>query len=195
MKTSPTPRHNPSRGFSLIELMVVVAVSAVLIAVAAPGLTDMATSAKLNFESDRWVATAQQGRSEAIKRNRVVTMCAWTGATDDNDQPVCATSGGAEVWSSGWVIGYLETPTDPDTWTVTERFPATASGYRMEVTSGTNAVYGVAFQPSGVGSTTATTTVCRSKPAGDLQQRTIALSATGRTTVSKTPRTTACPTS
>jgi type IV fimbrial biogenesis protein FimT len=184
-------KNGASRGFSLIELMVVVTVAAVLIAVAAPGLTDMATSAKLNAEGDRWVATTQQARSEAIKRNRVVTMCAWTGALDANDQPVCATSGGAQAWGSGWVVGF----TDAGTWTVIERSPATASGYRMEVTSGSNAVYAVAFQPSGVGSGTATATVCRSTPAGNLQQRTIQLSITGRTTLNKTPRTTACPTS
>lgn len=174
-----------SSGFSLIELMMVVAVAAVLIAVAAPNLTDMATSGKLNSESERWIASAQLARSEAIKRNRVVTLCAST------DGITCVTAGGAQVWSSGWVIGY----TEGSTWTVIERSQATASGYRLEVASGTDPVYAVAFQTSGVDSTTATAMVCRSKPAGNLQQRTIALSTTGRTTLSKAPRTTACPTS
>ncbi|MBS4011751.1 MAG: GspH/FimT family pseudopilin [Roseovarius sp.] len=178
-------RSEPSCGFSLIELMVVVAVSAILIAVAAPNLADMATSAKLNSQSDRWRASAQLARSEAIKRNRPVTVCAST------DGSACATAGGAQVWSSGWVVGY----TEGTTWTVLEQSPAAASGYRMEVASGATPVYSLVFQPSGVNSTGATAMVCRSKPAGNLQQRTITLSITGSTTLSKTPRTTACPTS
>lgn len=193
--TRPAPAHEaqraslrnkrPSNGFSLVELMVVVAVSAILIAVAAPNLADMATSAKLNSQSDRWRASAQLARSEAIKRNRPVTVCAST------DGSACATAGGAQVWSSGWVVGY----TEGTTWTVLEQSPAAASGYRMEVASGATPVYSLVFQPSGVNSTGATAMVCRSKPAGNLQQRTITLSITGSTTLSKTPRTTACPTS
>jgi len=181
------PLRGPSRqtGFTLIELMVVVAVSAILIAVAAPNLTDMATSAKLNSISDRWMASAHLARSEAIKRNRLVTLCAST------DGSTCATSGGAQVWSSGWVIGH----TVAGTWTVIEQEAALASGYRLEVASGATPIYSVVYQPTGVDSTTATATVCRSKPSGNLQQRSIDLSITGRTQLSKAPRTTACPTS
>lgn len=172
-------------GFTLVELMVVLAVSAILIMVAAPNLTDMATSAKLNSESDRWIASAHLARSEAIKRNRLVTLCATT------DGSTCATSGGAQVWASGWLIGH----TVAGTWTVLAQEAATATGYRLEVASGTTPVYAVVFQPTGVDSTTATAVICRSKPSGNLQQRTIQLSTTGRTQLSKTPRTTACPTS
>ncbi|MDP2419568.1 MAG: GspH/FimT family pseudopilin [Hydrogenophaga sp.] len=184
---SSKPLRGSSRqtGLTLIELMVVVAVSAILIAVAAPNLTDMATSAKLNSISDRWMAAANLARSEAIKRNRLVTLCAST------DGSTCATAGGAQVWASGWLIGH----TVAGTWTVIEQEAALASGYRLEVASGGTPIYSVVFQPTGVDSTTATAMVCRSKPSGNLQQRTIDLSITGRTQLSKAPRTTACPTS
>lgn len=185
--TTASQQRAPHRmaGLTLIELMVVVAIAAILIAVAAPNLTDMATSAKLNAESDRWMASAQLARSEAIKRNRRVTMC----ATADGD--TCATAGGAQAWTSGWLIGH----TVGSTWTVIEREAAIATGYRLEVASGTTPVYAVVFQPTGVDSTTATAMVCRSQPTGNLQQRTVQLSTTGRTQLSKAPRTTACPTS
>ena len=172
-------------GFSLIELMVVIAISAILITVAAPSLTDMATSAKLNSDSSRWIASAQLARSEAIKRNRRVTMCPTT------DGDTCATSGGAKVWSSGWLVGH----TVGSTWTVLQREAALSTGYRMEVTSGNTAVYALVFQPSGVDSTAATSIICRSSPSGSLQQHAIQLSTSGRTQLSKALRTTACPTS
>jgi type IV fimbrial biogenesis protein FimT len=178
-------QHQRPAGFSLIELMVVITISAILIMVAAPSLTDMATSAKLNSDSSRWVASAQMARSEAIKRNRRVTMCAST------DGETCATSGGANAWSSGWLIGH----TVNSTWTVIQREAALSTGYRMEVASGTTPVYSLLFQPTGIDSTTATSMICRSSPAGNLQQHTIQLSAAGRMQLSKTPRTTACPTS
>lgn len=172
-------------GFSLIELMVVITIAVILITVAAPSLTDMATSAKLNSDSSRWIASAQLARSEAIKRNRRVTMCATT------DGDTCATSGGAKVWSSGWLVGH----TVDSTWTVIQREAALSTGYRMEVASGSTAVYALVFQPTGVDSTTATSTICRSSPSGSLQQHAIQLSTSGRTQLSKALRTTACPTS
>jgi type IV fimbrial biogenesis protein FimT len=164
--------------------MVVVALSAILIMVAAPNLADMATSARLNTTSDRWIASASLARSESTKRNRPVTLCAST----DGDE--CATAGGAQVWGSGWLIGY----TAGTTWTVVEREGPVPGGYRLEVKSGTDPAYALVFEPSGLNSTSATAAVCRSSPSGNLQQRTIDLSITGRTRLSKEPRTTACPT-
>ena len=184
-------RHRQrSTGFSLIELMVVIAISAILITVAAPSLTDMATSAKLNSDSSRWIASAQLARSEAIKRNRRVTMCATT------DGDTCATSGGAKVWSSGWLVGH----TVGSTWTVIQREAALPTGYRMEVVEKDTStpIYSVVFQSTGMlGSpeNVTKTTICRSSPAGNLQQHTIELSTVGRTQLSKTPSPTACPTS
>lgn len=192
MTLAPVPCATPraagirtARGFTLIELMVVVAVSAVLIMVAAPNLADMATSSRLNTASDRWIASASLARSESVKRNRPVTMCATA------DGSTCATGGGAQVWASGWLIGHSV----DGNWRLIEREGAVPTGYRLDVSAGADPVYALVFQPTGVGSSTATAVICRSQPSGSLQQRTIQLSATGRAHLSKAPRTTACPTS
>jgi type IV fimbrial biogenesis protein FimT len=183
MFSRPTRRWQ--QGFTLVELLVVLAVVAILMAVAVPNLSDMATASRLNGISDRWTASAQIARSEAMKRNRPVTLCAST------DGSTCATAGGAKVWSSGWLMGH----TVAGTWTVLEQQPSTPNGYRLEVVNGADPVYALVFQPSGLNSTSATAVLCRSSPSGSLQQRQINLSLTGRAQLSKTARTTACPTS
>ena len=175
-----------TRGFTLVELMVVVAVLAVMATLAGPAVKDMAVTARLNADSGRLIASAQWARSEAIKRNLPVTLCAST------DGQTCATGGGAQVWSSGWLVGF----TPPGgSWTVLQVEGAAASGHRLEATgAGSAALYSLVFQPTGVGATVATVTMCRNQPAGNLQQRRVTVSATGRTQTDKTPRTEACPT-
>ena len=87
-------------GFSLIELMVALAVVAVIIAVGLP-------QASVFFKGNRMVVNANDllaglhiARSEAIKRNSRVSICKSTNAGDA--APTCAT--GAEGWDEGWFV-------------------------------------------------------------------------------------------
>lgn len=75
-------------GFSLIELMVVVAVVAILAVVAYPSLGAVINSNRLSANANELVASLQFARSEAIRRNAQVSVC---GSADG------ATCGGA--WS------------------------------------------------------------------------------------------------
>src|SRR5690606_10966940 len=56
-------------GFSLIELMVVVAVVAILAVVAYPSLTSVVNSNRLASNANELVASLQHARSEAIRGN------------------------------------------------------------------------------------------------------------------------------
>jgi type IV fimbrial biogenesis protein FimT len=178
-----TTHKHSFNGFTLIELMVVMAVLAVLAAVAVPAMTEMATSSRLNTDSGRWAASVNLGRSEAIKRNRRVTLCPTNGGNS------CVNSGGGAIWSNGWAVGFVA----DGVWTLLHAEPAAAAGYRIEVQSNNTPVYSVVFQPTGVDSTDATATMCRSSPSGNLQQRQVSVSTTGRVQFSKASRTTACP--
>ncbi len=82
-------------GFTLIELMVVVALVAVLQSLAAPALMSLANSMRLTTATNLLFSSLLLARSEAIKRNSRAVVCkSATGSA-------CITTGG---WEQGWIV-------------------------------------------------------------------------------------------
>jgi type IV fimbrial biogenesis protein FimT len=81
------------RGFTLIELMVTVAVLAIIIALATPSFTSVINSNRLSSHANELVASLQLARMEAVRRNvRAVVCRSENGST-------CATGA---PWN-GWI--------------------------------------------------------------------------------------------
>lgn len=97
----PAPEAWPGavRAFTLTELMVTVAVAAILLAVAVPSFRVFIQNAQVNTTADGFLSAIQQARSEAITRGDAVLLCR-TADPDSND---CGTSG-ANDWSGGWLM-------------------------------------------------------------------------------------------
>ena len=85
-------RRRDQRGVTLIELMIVIAIIGILAALAVPSFSEMIGAQRIKGMSADLHVSLMRARSEAIKRNRDVTIA-----------PVTANS-----WTSGWTIA------DPD---------------------------------------------------------------------------------
>lgn len=80
------PRTNRS-GFTLIELMITIAVLAILAAIALPSFQSTLERLRVNGAAENFFADLQYARSEAIKQNRNVLFqvdaAAWCYGIDD----------------------------------------------------------------------------------------------------------------
>lgn len=70
-----------ARGFTLVELMITVAVIGILAVVAVPAMTDMINNSRLRGQSEEVTAALQLARSEALRRNQRITACASASGT------------------------------------------------------------------------------------------------------------------
>ena len=84
------------RGFTLIELMIVIAILAILSTVAIPGFRDVIKNNRLATQANHVVAALGLARSEAMKRGRPVTVCA-----SNRTQSACALG---RNWSNGYLV-------------------------------------------------------------------------------------------
>jgi general secretion pathway protein H len=85
-----------AEGFTLIELMVTIAVVALLAAVAAPAMVTLMNSNRLSSSAGELTAALQLARAEAVRRSATVTVC---GSADG----VACTNGAN--WANWIVLG------------------------------------------------------------------------------------------
>ena len=164
-------------GFTLIELMITIAIATILATLAVPSFNAIALSSKLNSGASGFVASVQLARSEAIKRNSQVTLCGASKPTIPQTTPrTCFSS-----WQYGWLVV-------ADGTVVSDQGPL-PDGYQLAEQGGLTSIV---FQPTGVGATMAKLTLCRATPTVGDQKRTITISATGRPGLSKDAAT-SCP--
>lgn len=77
-------------GFTLIELMIALAIAAVLISIAAPSFREAVDNNRVTSSTNEFTATLALAKSEAVKRNR--------------NAQIVPTAGGSN-WSSGYKVG------------------------------------------------------------------------------------------
>jgi type IV fimbrial biogenesis protein FimT len=116
-----------TRGFTLIELMVTIAILAILITLAAPSFSNVIRSNRVASQTNALVTALNTARSEASKRGLPVTVCAA------KDAAFSACSGDAADWQKfGWMVftdafgtaGQMDTAAGDELVTVTNAPPA-----------------------------------------------------------------------
>jgi len=108
-----------NRGFSLIEVMVALAIAGILIATAVPSLTSAIAHAKLRSASSNLAGLMQSARFQAIKRNRTFILIvfarggvpfAYAKTVDDLTADVDHTSQEVQLGTAAYLVG---TPASP----------------------------------------------------------------------------------
>ncbi len=99
-----TNRRGPctpcEHGFTLLELMVTLAVAAVLCGTAAPALGTFFKNSGLKGAAYELIGALNVARSEAVKRGSRTILCHST--EPHNATPACG--GSAKDWSTGWLV-------------------------------------------------------------------------------------------
>ena len=82
-------------GFTLVELLLVLAIGAILTLIAVPSMSGFLSSQKVSSLSAVFLSSLNLARSEAIKRNARAVLCRSANGLS------CGGSGG---WEQGWIV-------------------------------------------------------------------------------------------
>jgi type IV fimbrial biogenesis protein FimT len=159
-------------GFTLVEMLVAIAIAATLAAWSIPTFRDARLNATRTREVNQFVQAVYFARSEAMKRNGVVSLCPTA------DGSSCATGGTG--WERGWIVfANLDRETPPQRDEGEDLLRAYAGWATGHVIANRETLSFRAFGQSGV---TATFAYCDER--GSAAARAVIISQTGRPRVS-----------
>ncbi|MBC5768248.1 GspH/FimT family pseudopilin [Ramlibacter albus] len=170
------------RGFTLTELLVVLAVLAILACLGAPALGQAGERMELATASNDLLANLRLARNESIKRRGRVALC------KSADGSRCTSTGG---WEQGWIV-FHDTDNDgvrDEAEPIVHRVGALPVGWRLA--GNANVARYISYDPSGTTKLLSgafqvgTLTVCHAS-AGPTEARQVILSIAGRPRIQKT---------
>ena len=157
---------NKRNGFTLIELIVTMAIAAIVVSIAVPSYQASVQNNRRTTSLNELTTAFQLASNTAITRRINVTVCK---SSDTNvAAPSCNSGGGSGDWTQGWIIF-----TDPDndfTFDAGEtllRVHAALSG-NATLSGNNNVINKVSFSPTGLArGSNGTITHCDARGAAD----------------------------
>ncbi len=155
-------------GFTLIELMVTIAVMAIIASIAMPAMQGIIRANRLSAASTELVTALQLARGEAVRRNARVTVCAT------NDGLACAAT---DAWTR-WIVLGRDNVTGKDD---VVRDSAVTGDIQVS-----GPVDGIRFRPSGLLDAEQVVSVCIPTDNPAENTRTVTLMASGSVATTRT---------
>jgi type IV fimbrial biogenesis protein FimT len=90
-------RMNTQTGFTLTELVVVMAIVGILLGIGVPSFKYVTTANRVSSEVNALLGDMQYARSEAVREGQTVTVCTSTDGAN-------CTGGGGNTWQGGWIV-------------------------------------------------------------------------------------------
>lgn len=151
------PTQKLATGFTLIELMMVVAVLAVTLSIAIPGMQRTISNTRLRTESSRLLSALTLARSEAIGRNDLVSVCPSSFGADGIAR--CSRN-----YADGWIVfsnRNKDRVVDKDSDEIIRVFSGLPSGYSLTNKAGTiDAHELISYYPDGSSRKNRTLMIC-----------------------------------
>ncbi|MGE5626305.1 MAG: GspH/FimT family pseudopilin [Bacillota bacterium] len=167
------PATTAHAGFTMIELLVVVAIAGILAAVGIPAMLDTIRSAQLRNATSQLYGAIILARSEAVKRNVEVDVQPGTAC-------VYPASNNSAQWTAGWGV-----------WTTVTTGGVTACDKQLEQSDATANMTITADNPGGIGylptgrlsNASARTFTLQSTKSATIPARCIAMNTSGQPSV------------
>ncbi|HET7570471.1 MAG TPA: GspH/FimT family pseudopilin [Gammaproteobacteria bacterium] len=136
-----------NKGFTLIELMVTIAVAAILVTAGVPAFNQFVQENRMAAQVNSLVRALNIARSEAVSERTTTVVCA------SSDQMKCITD-----WNKGWIV-FADKNGDGkvESGELLHVFPAIDGNNTLTATLGATTI---GYDPSGISTTSGTFTLC-----------------------------------
>jgi len=161
------------RGFTLVEIMIALAVLSILGTLAVPGFTNLYLDSSRTSAVNAFIHTIFLARSEAIKRGDIVSVCKSSNASSCEN--------GASDWNRGWIVFANSDRDEPPVRDDDEPVLYVSEGWRSGTISSNRTAF--SFRPHIQGVINGTVVFCDRR--GSTTARAIIISHVGRPRVAR----------
>lgn len=140
-----------NKGFTLIELMVTIAIAAILVTAGVPAFNQFVQNSRMASQVNALVRALNIARSTAVEQRTTTVVCPST------DQVNCITDPSA--WSKGWIV-FADKNGDGkvEAGELLHVFPAVDGGNKL-----TGTISAIGYQASGISTASGQFTLCDSR--------------------------------